>query len=127
MVSGKIDKGYVLQVLKDNRIVLVLPYKGQVLIGTTECKIETTDSGALREAEITYFSTSTINTLEISLPIVTFLVPFWGSSDVVIANQVFQGESRIMPGKNEKPINVFEGKWTTSRSLAKSVLTLAHQ
>lgn len=128
LVSGKIDKGCVLQVPKDKRVIFVLPYKGQTLIGTTERKIETTDAGELSEAEIGYLLDVYNQYFTHKLSRREVLDVFFGVRPIVSSASNFSKASReSCLEKNGKLINVFGGKWTTSRSLAKSVLSLAHQ
>lgn len=128
LVSGRIDKGCVLQVPKDNRIVFVLPYKGQTLIGTTERKIETVDAAKLSEAEIGYLLDVYNQYFTNKLARCDVLEAFFGVRPIVSSASSFSKASReSCLEKNGKLINIFGGKWTTSRSLAKSVLSLAHQ
>lgn len=128
LVSGMIDKGCVLQVPKDKRIVFVLPYKGKTLIGTTERKIETADAAELSEAEIGYLLDVYNQYFTNKLARCDVLEAFFGVRPIVSSVTNFSKASReSCLEKNGKLINVFGGKWTTSRSLAKSVLSLAHQ
>lgn len=128
LVSGKLDKGCVLQVPEDNRIVFVLPYKGQILIGTTERKIESADGGELSEEEIGYLLDIYNQYFTNKLSRCDVLEVFFGVRPIVSSSNNFSKASReSCLEKNGKLINVFGGKWTTSRSLAKSVLSLAHQ
>lgn len=128
LVAGKIDKGCVLQVPKDNRIVFVLPYKGQTLIGTTERKIDTADAVELSDAEIDYLLDAYNQYFTNKLARCDVLEAFFGVRPIVSSLSNFSKASReSCLEKNGKLINVFGGKWTTSRSLAKSVLSLAHQ
>ena len=128
LVSGRIDKGCVLQVPKDNRIVFVLPYKGQTLIGTTERKIETADAARLNDAEIDYLLDAYNQYFTIKLARCDVLEAFFGVRPIVSSVTNFSKASReSCIEKKGKLINVFGGKWTTSRSLAKSVLSLARQ
>lgn len=128
LVSGKIDKGCVLQVPKDKRIVFVLPYKGQTLIGTTERKIDSADAGELSEAEVGYLLDVYNQYFTSKLARCDVLEAFFGVRPIVSSVSNFSKASReSCLEKNGKLINVFGGKWTTSRSLAKSVLKIANQ
>lgn len=128
LVSGKIKKGCVLQVSKDTRIVFVLPYKGQTLIGTTERKLETADAARLNDAEIDYLLDAYNQYFTNKLTRCDVLEAFLGVRPIVSSVTNFSKASReSCLEKNEKLINVFGGKWTTSRSLAKSVLKIANQ
>lgn len=128
LVNGKIDKGCALQVPKDKRVVFVLPYKGQTLIGTTERKIESVDAGELSEAEIGYLLDVYNQYFTKKLARCNILEVFFGVRPIVSTVSNFSKASReSCLEKNGKLINVFGGKWTTSRSLAKSVLKMANQ
>ena len=128
LVAGKIDKGCVLQVTKDKRIVFVLPYKEQILIGTTERKLETADAARLNDAEIDYLLDAYNQYFTNKLARCDVLEAFFGVRPIVSSVTHFSKASReSCLEKNGKLINVFGGKWTTSRSLAKSVLKIANQ
>lgn len=128
LVRGEIDKGCVLQVPKDKRIVFVLPYKGQVLIGTTERKIEKADAGELSDEEIDYLLNVYNQYFTNKLTRCDVLEVFFGVRPIVSsASNISKASRESCLEKNGKLINIFGGKWTTSRSLAKSVLSLAHQ
>ena len=128
LVNGKIDRGCVLQVAQDKRVVFVLPYKGQTLIGTTERKIETAGAGKLSGVEIGYLLDVYNQYFTNKLALSDVLEVFFGVRPIVSSVSNFSKASReSCLEKNGKLINVFGGKWTTSRSLAKSVLALAHQ
>lgn len=128
LVAGKIDKGCVLQVTKDKRIVFVLPYKEQILIGTTERKLETADAARLNDAEIDYLLDAYNQYFINKLSRCDVLEAFFGVRPIVSSARNFSKASReSCLEKNGKLINVFGGKWTTSRSLAKSVLKIANQ
>lgn len=128
LVNGMIDKGCVLQVPKEKRIVFVLPYKGQTLIGTTERKIENVDAGELSSAEVDYLLDVHNQYFTNKLSHSDVIEVFFGVRPIVSSVTNYSKASReSCLEKNGKLINVFGGKWTTSRSLAKSVLSLAKQ
>lgn len=128
LVNGKINKGCVLQVPKEKRIVFVLPYKGQILIGTTERKIENADSSGLSGAEVDYLLDVYNQYFTNKLSHDDVLDVFFGVRPIVSSVSNYSKASReSCLEKNGKLINVFGGKWTTSRSLARSVLSLANQ
>lgn len=128
VVKGRIDKGCVLQVSKDKRIVFVLPYKGQTLIGTTERKMQNPDASELCEGEIDYLLGVYNHYFTRKLSSGDILKVFSGIRPIVSSAKSHSKASReSCLEKNGKLINVFGGKWTTSRSLARSVLSLAQQ
>lgn len=128
LVRGELRKGCVLQVAKEKRILFTLPYQGKTLIGTTERKIANPEDCGIAEAEVNYLL-KTYNRYFVSqLKRDDVLEAFCGVRPIVASKKNFSRASReSVLEKNGKLINVFGGKWTTSRSLAKSVLFLARK
>ncbi|MFT6733919.1 MAG: glycerol-3-phosphate dehydrogenase [Polaribacter sp.] len=119
------DKALYLEDKESKRLFFVLPYKGNTLVGTTEevhdlaRKIEPTDKEIdyLINALNNFFTTPTTRT--------DIIESFAGARPLIFEPSKLMNEvSREYKIKrNQKLINVFGGKWTTSRKLGESVLT----
>lgn len=126
LVRGELRKGCVLQVAEERRIIFVLPYQGKILIGTTERKIANPGDCGISEEEVNYLLKTYNRYFVGQLKRDAVLEAFCGVRPIVSSKGNFSRASResVLERKG-KLINVFGGKWTTSRSLAKSVLSLA--
>ncbi|MFT5426412.1 MAG: glycerol-3-phosphate dehydrogenase [Gammaproteobacteria bacterium] len=119
------DKALYLEDKESKRLFFVLPYKGKMLVGTTEevqdlaRKIEPTKS------EIDYLINA-FNEYFVKTPIShnDIIESFAGARPLILESSKLMNEvSREYKIKCEhKLINVFGGKWTTSRKLGESVL-----
>ncbi len=125
LVPGDIRKGCVLQVVHEKRIVFVLPYQGNTLIGTTESKVESAKNFQVSELEVEYLIQTYNQYFTNKLSRNDVLEAFCGIRPIAASGINYSKASReSILERNGKLINVYGGKWTTSRSLAKSVLSL---
>jgi len=118
------DKALYLEDKESKRLFFVLPYQGNTLVGTTERDQYISDKIEPSDQEIEYLlkalngNFSTITTRK------DILKSFAGARPLIFERSKGMNEvSREYKIKvNHKLINVFGGKWTTSRKLGESVL-----
>lgn len=128
LIDGDIKIGCVLQVPQEKRIIFVLPYKGKTLIGTTETKVASPENCKPTDGEVDYLLSTYNQCFSSKLTRAHVKGVFSGVRPIVSERKNFSKASReSIIEKNGKLINVFGGKWTTSRSLAQSVLSLTRQ
>lgn len=122
LLQGQLSRGYFLEHPVDQRMFFVLPYQGQILLGTTEIR-QTID-------ELNHCSVQERNYL-LDAYNAYFSEPI-GAQNII---SEFSGlrpllRSAVDPGKasreyaierNNVLINVWGGKWTTTRALARKV------
>ncbi len=119
------DKALYLEDKESKRLFFVLPYKGNTLVGTTERDQYISDKIEPTEQEIDYLlkalngNFSTVTTRE------DVIESFAGARPLIFERSKGMNEvSREYKIKvNKKLVNIFGGKWTTSRKLGESVLT----
>ena len=122
VVNRKLDHGYFLEVPGERRIFFVLPYKGQILIGTTEVRQKISDEIKPAQSEI-------INLLSVynhyfmdSISEEDVVYSFAGVRPLVkSSNDANKATREYVIQTNKNLISIFGGKWTTARALGRLV------
>ncbi len=118
------DKALYLEEQKSGRLFFVLPYKGNTLVGTTEEPQDLKKNIEPSPDEVNYLLNALNSYFEKPVTHDDIIESFAGARPLIfeqskMLNEVSR-EYKIKP--NKKLINVFGGKWTTSRKLGESVL-----
>ena len=118
------DKALYLEDIDSKRLFFVLPYKGNTLVGTTERDQYIAEQIEPTEKEITYLLDALNGNFSTSTTRADVIESFAGARPLIFESSKGMNEvSREYKIKvNNKLINVFGGKWTTSRKLGESVL-----
>ena len=123
VVPGKLEQGCVLQAPGERRILFVLPHGENTLLGTTEVSQADPDQCAPSDEEIDYLIA---NYNRCFLEVVAhqdIISSFAGIRPIVASKSDFSAASReSVIERQGRLINVFGGKWTTSRALAEAVV-----
>lgn len=124
VVSGRLEQGCVLQVPGEKRILFVLPHGEETLLGTTEVRQESTEKCAPSDDEIEYLVGNYNRCFREKIACSDIIGSFAGIRPIVASKTDFSAASReAVIERHDKLINVFGGKWTTSRALAEAVIT----
>lgn len=124
VVSGRLEQGCVLQVPGEKRILFVLPHGEETLLGTTEVRQESTEKCAPSDDEIEYLVGNYNRCFREKIACSDIIGSFAGIRPIVASKTDFSAASReAVIERHDKLINVFGGKWTTSRALADDVVT----
>jgi len=122
------DRGYLLQVMHQRRVCFALPYKNTTLIGTTEVRQTLDEPIACSESEALYLLAVYNHYFRDSRTSAHIVGSFAGlrplirsQSDPARVNREYAIE------RQGRLINVFGGKWTTSRALAQRVCALVER
>jgi len=115
--------GHLLEVAGESRVVFVLPYKKQTLLGTTEVKQSLHEPICVSNEERQYL---------LSLYNHYFIKPFTANDiadEFAGARPLLAGDGQLSKNSREykidcngRLISIFGGKWTTARALGKAVL-----
>ncbi len=118
------DKALYLEDKESKRLFFVLPYKGNTLVGTTEEVHDLHNRIEPTKKEISYLINALNKFFENQISQSDILESFAGARPLIFESSKLMNEvSREYKIKrNQKLINVFGGKWTTSRKLGESVL-----
>jgi len=123
VVPGKRLQGCVLQVPGGRRILFVLPHGENTLLGTTEVSQDDPDHCAPSDEEIDYLSANYSRCFSNSIARQDIIASFAGIRPIVASKSHFSAASReSVIERQGRLINVFGGKWTTSRALADAVV-----
>jgi glycerol-3-phosphate dehydrogenase len=128
IIQKELDHGYFLEVPNERRIFFVLPYKGQVLIGTTEIRQAIIDKIEPTQSEIVYLIKSYNYYFEDQIKEQDVVKSFSGLRPLVkSAKDVNNATREYIVQINKNLISVFGGKWTVSRVLAKKVARIINR
>jgi len=123
VVPGRLQQGCVLQVSGEKRILFVLPYGENTLLGTTEVNQADPDHCAPSDEEIDYLIANYNRCLCRKIARHDIIDSFAGIRPIVASKTDFSAASRESVIELQgRLINVFGGKWTTSRALAEAVV-----
>ncbi|ACV33440.1 FAD-dependent oxidoreductase [Accumulibacter sp.] len=124
VVPGKLEHGCVLQVPGEKRILFVLPHGENTLLGTTEVSQADPDHCLPSDEEIDYLTTNYNRCFFEVVARQDIISSFAGIRPIVASKTDFSAASReSVIERQGRLINVFGGKWTTSRALAEAVVT----
>lgn len=128
VIGGRLDQGCVLQAPGEKRILFVLPHGEHTLIGTTEVSQSTPDDCAPSNEELDYLVGNYNRFFSSGLCRQGIVSSFAGVRPIVASELDFSAASReSVIERKGKLINVFGGKWTTSRALADAVVKASLQ
>jgi glycerol-3-phosphate dehydrogenase len=123
VVNRELDHGYFLEVPGERRIIFVLPYKGQTLIGTTEVRQKISDEIKPVQSEILNLLSAYNHYFMDSISEEDVVNSFAGIRPLVkSSNDANKATREYAIQTNKNLISVFGGKWTTARQLAKKVV-----
>lgn len=123
-MPGKLKQGWVLQVPGEKRILFVLPHGEDTLLGTTEVSQADPDRCAPSDEEIDYLIANYNHCFFGVITRRDIISTFTGIRPIVASRADFSAASReSVIERQGRLINVFGGKWTTSRSLVEAVVT----
>ena len=122
VINRNLNHGYFLEVPGERRIIFILPYKDQTLIGTTEVRQKISDEIKPLQSEILKML-STYNHYFVEQITEQDIVKSYAGVRPLIKslNDVNKASREYAIQSNKNLISVFGGKWTTSRQLAKKV------
>lgn len=118
------DKALYLEDKASQRLFFVLPYKEHTLVGTTEKSQDLDKKIEPSQDEISYLLNAYNNYFSTSLSPNDIIESFAGARPLIFeSTSKLKDVSREYKIKvNNQLVNVFGGKWTTSRKLGESVL-----
>lgn len=126
VINRRVPMGCVLQVPGDKRLVFLLPNGENALLGTTEVPQPVSDRVEPSADEVEYLLSCYNTFFKDRLGLHDVVHAFAGLRPVVASNDDHSSASReSVIERQNKLINVFGGKWTTSRALAKKIVKVS--
>lgn len=128
VINNKVSNPYLIQELNNKRIVFILPYLGNTLIGTTEVIQNSTDNISCSEDEIDYLIKLYNENIKDKIDSSNIVDKFSGLRPIVkriYKNNLSNITSANRDAKIEvcnKMLTIYGGKWTSAPSLADLVV-----
>lgn len=122
LIRRSLNEGYCLQHPDDGRVFFVLPYENNVLIGTTEVEQDIDESIVPSEEEVGYLKRGFNSYFRNEIGREDVIDSFAGVRPIVQSGgRPTSGSRGYVIEYLDCLINVWGGKWTTSRALARKV------
>lgn len=122
IVNRYCDQAYMLEVPNEKRIFFVLPWKNKMLIGTTEIRQRLNEKVECSREEMMYLINSYNYWMQDPISEDDVEESFAGLRPLILSsNSPSLATREYAIFKNKALINIYGGKWTTCRALAKKV------
>jgi glycerol-3-phosphate dehydrogenase len=108
-----------------SRYIFALPYNGATLLGTTEEKVKHPDDAKISRIEIDYLIDSFNQILKKPISVSEIISSYSGVRPLIKSNDNYHKSSRdFYIQENKSLLTIFGGKWTTSPSIARKIVTM---
>jgi glycerol-3-phosphate dehydrogenase len=122
LLARSLETGFVIQQRTDGRIIFVLPYKQQTLIGTTEVRQSLSERPQCTKEEEVYLLNAFNTTLSESAASSDVTGRFSGVRALVDTGKRASAQPReSVIEQTGRVISIFGGKWTSSRATGRRV------
>jgi len=127
VISRNSKNAYILEIPQSKRIIFVLPIGSQTLIGTTEITQSINDPIAMDESEVDYLIQAYNRYFIESISKSDIIEKYSGLRPLISSDCDPSSKSRDFTFEyNQRLLNVFGGKWTTSRLLSEKISKLIY-
>ena len=108
-----------------SRYIFALPYKDHTLLGTTEEKVSHPEFLDIGRNEIQYLTDSFNQILKKPISKNEIISSYSGVRPLIKSKDNFHKSSRdFFIQENDSLLTIFGGKWTTSPSIARKIVTM---
>ena len=108
-----------------SRYVFALPYKGHTLLGTTEEKVSRPEMPEISKEEIRYLIDSYNQIIKTPISDSEIIDSYSGVRPLIKSKDNYHNSSRdFFIQENDSLLTIFGGKWTTSPSIARKIVTM---
>lgn len=122
ILNCPVASAYLLEIPNERRVFFVLPWQSKTLVGTTEIRQEIASHSIASAEEIRYLLDSYNAYFSEQISQANIHETFAGVRPLIkSASDPSRATREYVLEKNQKLINVFGGKWTTARALARNV------
>lgn len=127
IINKEWSHSFLLQAVSDNRVIFVLPYKGKMLLGTTEVIQSSPNNPKCSNEEMTYLINEFNEVFSDRISTSDIIETFSGIRPIIKTitskHSPFTASREAMIETTGKLINVWGGKWTSALSLSDKVLS----
>ena len=125
IIDREIDSGIMFSSVCKSRYIFALPYNGGTLLGTTEEKVNHPDLAEISKHETNYLIESYNQILKKPISISEIISSYSGVRPLIKSKDNYHKSSRdFFIQKNKSLLTIFGGKWTTSPSIARKIVTM---
>ncbi len=125
IINRRLESGLMFSGICKSRYIFALPYKDNILLGTTEEKVFHPELPKISEDEIKYLIDSFNQILRKPIAKNEIVSSYSGVRPLIKSKENFHKSSRdFFIQKNDSLITIFGGKWTTSPSIARKIVTM---
>ena len=108
-----------------SRYIFALPYKGHTLLGTTEEKVSRPEMPEISKGEIRYLIDSYNQIIKTPILDSEIIESYSGVRPLIKSKDNYHNSSRdFFIQENDSLLTIFGGKWTTSPSIARKIVTM---
>jgi glycerol-3-phosphate dehydrogenase len=125
IINRKSEFGLMFSGVCKSRYIFALPYQDYTLLGTTEEKVSHPELPEISKNEIKYLIDSFNYILKKSISKKEIISSYSGVRPLIKSKDNFHKSSRdFFIQKNDSLLTIFGGKWTTSPSIARKIVTM---
>ena len=125
VIGREIKSGLMFSSICKSRYIFALPFKGCTLLGTTEEKVSSPESPKISSDEIKYLINSYNQILKTPISDSEIIDSYSGVRPLIKSKDNFHKSSRdFFIQENDSLLTIFGGKWTTSPSIARKIVTM---
>ena len=125
IINRKSEFGLMFSGICKSRYIFALPYKDFTLLGTTEEKVSHPELPEISKNEIHYLIDSFNQILKESISKEEIISSYSGVRPLIKSKDNFHKSSRdFFIQENDSLLTIFGGKWTTSPTIARKIVTM---
>ena len=125
IIDRKLESGLMFSGICKSRYIFALPYKDNTLLGTTEEKVSHPELPEISKNEIKYLIDSFNKILSEPISRNQIISSYSGVRPLIKSKDNFHKSSRdFFIQENDSLLTIFGGKWTTSPSIARKIVTM---
>ena len=125
IINRKLESGLMFSDKNNSRYIFALPYKDKVLLGTTEEKVSHPEFPEITNDEIEYLIDSFNQLLNEPISKSEIISTYSGVRPLIKSKDNFHKSTRdFFIQENDSLLTIFGGKWTTSPSIARKIVTM---
>ena len=125
IIEREIESGLMFSSICKSRYIFALPYKGYTLLGTTEEKVSRPEMPEISKEEIRYLIDSYNQIIKKPILDSEIIDSYSGVRPLIKSKDNYHNSSRdFFIQENDSLLTIFGGKWTTSPSIARKIVTM---
>ena len=125
IINRKLESGLMFTGICKSRYIFALPYRDHTLLGTTEEKVTHPDFPKISKNESKYLIDSFNQILRKPILKKEIIFSYSGVRPLIKSKDNFHKSSRdFFIQENDSLLTIFGGKWTTSPSIARKIVTM---